>query len=215
MIKKQGGLAGALTALMLLVTVASASAHSTSIGFENAGPGSVNIWLGTYQHGGHHLEGSLRLEGVLGTVFGPTINPFTILTPTGVANKPAGLINGVTNFFPSAGLGVDAPLTGDESIWEGICPACVPTNHWQGVNFVSLGPGDYQFTYVPIASPTAEWTPWNDNFNGTFDLTGVVEPPGPPSVPGPATLTLLGLGLTGLALLRKARARLDSARLPK
>jgi hypothetical protein len=98
MTKKQGGLAGALTALMLFGVVASASAHSTSIGFENAGPNAVTIWLGTYQHGGHHLEGSLRLEGVLGTVFGPVVSPFAILTCTGVACKPAGLINGVELF---------------------------------------------------------------------------------------------------------------------
>jgi len=139
-----------------LVDIGPALSHAFSIGYENAGPGSVTVWLGTYPHGGHHLEGSLQLEGVNGTVFGPTVNPFGTLTADGA--KPAGLIDGLTNFFVSTPLGTPGPLVGSDTIWlTSLCPACGPANHWEGVTFAGLTPGDYQFTYVPIAFPSQEW----------------------------------------------------------
>lgn len=187
-----------------VASIQAANAHAISIGFENAGPGSVNVWLGTYEHGGHHIEGSLSLQGVNGTVYGPTVNPFTLLTPTGIANKPAGLIDGVTNFYPSTPLGVPGPLTGNPSIWESFCPACGPVNHWEGVNFTGLSVGDYQFTYVPIAFPTAEWDPWNSSLLGIFTLSGQVVNPGT-GVPEPASLLLIAGGLAGFASLRRRK----------
>ncbi len=205
-ILKKAVLVAAVGAVALFGAVEQAAAHAFSIGYENAGPNSVNIWLGTYQHGGHHLEGSLNLLGVNSNPFPSTTQPFTMLTPDGVLNKPSGLIDGVTNFYVSTALGVPGPLVASDAIWlSTLCPACGPANHWEGVNFSGLNAGDYQFTYVPIINPSAEWTPYNPSLNGIFTLSAAIVNPGPPSVPAPSTLALLGLGLAGLSFLGRRR----------
>jgi hypothetical protein len=180
-----------------------AMAHAISIGFENAGPGMVNIWLGTYEHGGHHLEGGLQLEGVSGTVFGPVMNAFTMLTGSGVGFKPAGLIDGTTNYYVSGPVGGSGPLVGSEAAFNAECPACGPVNHWEGVTFSGLLAGDYKFTYVPIGAPSQEWEPWNDNLNGIFNLAGVVQP----TVPEPGSVALFGIAFAGLVAARRRKVR--------
>ncbi len=102
----------AILGMAMFFIPSNADAHATSIGFENGGgPGIVNIWLGTYEHGGHHLEGSMNLVGVNGNLYPNTTIPFTLLTGTGFGFKPAGLIDGTTNFFaPCSPTGGSAPL---------------------------------------------------------------------------------------------------------
>jgi hypothetical protein len=167
----------------------------------------VTVWLGTYQHGGHHLEGSLNLIGVLGNPFPSTTVPFTLLTPDGVGNKPAGLIDGVTNFFADWNGDVpnNLPLVGSQTPFNVGCPACGPVNHWEGVTFVGLGPGSYQFTYVPIAFPSEEWALLSTQMNGIFDLTQVITPPG--TAPEPTSLVLLGSAMIAAGMRRYRRSR--------
>ena len=198
MTKKLSILGIAVAAALALGVAKDAAAHATSIGYANAGPGAVTVWLGTYNHGGHHLEGSMQLTGVLGTIYGPTVNPFTLLTGTGAGFKPAGLIDGTTNFFaPNGTVGSSAPLTGvDPVLFGGV-------NHWQGATFAGLTAGDYQFLWTPIANPTAEWSPLNTNMNGIFNLSGTVVTG---DVPEPGTLALVSLAMLGLAARRRRAA---------
>jgi fibronectin-binding autotransporter adhesin len=208
---KKSVLMVAVGAAIGLGAVDKASAHAHSIGYENAGPGAVTIWLGTYTHGGHHLEGSMNLVGVNGTTFASTTLAFTQLTATGEEFKPDGLIDGVTNFYVSTPLGVPGPLVGSQTTWlTSLCPACGPANHWQGVTFSGLAAGDYQFTYVPIANPSLEWDPYNPSLNGVFTLTGeVVNPEEPPvgAIPEPETYALMLAGLGMVAFVARRRKR--------
>lgn len=172
--------------------------HATSIGYTNAGPNAVTVWLGTYGHGGHHLEGSMQLQGVMGTVYGPTIVAFHILTADNA--KPAGLVDGVNNFFDPTGNFTNVPLVGvDPNLFGGV-------NHWQGATFAGLSPGDYQFTWIPANNPTQEWSILNPNMNGVFNLSGQIVNP-PTGVPDSGVTWMMLLGSFGLvAALRRRMA---------
>ena len=189
-----------LSATALLCVAGTTYGHVISIGYENAGPGSVTIWLGTYSQPPSALEGSLNLVGVLGNPFPSTTVAFNLLTtPDGVANMPAGLVDGVNNFWVQYGGGPNSlPLVGSPTSWNTAFPS-LPANHWQGVTFTGLAAGSYQFTYVPIANPSAQWTPWSTQLNGIFDLSGVVQPPSTGVPDAGSSLGLIGLAVVGLA----------------
>lgn len=157
-------------------------AHTNSVGYENAGPGSVNFWYGNWHHT-DFTEGSMQLVGPGG--FNVT-SPFTMVVNT----KPAGLIDGETNFYSDGtqliGIG------GDD------------TYSWQGVNFTGLTAGDYTFTYIPIDSPSADWDPADSIIlSSTVSLSAAVLGGGSGFVPR-ATTTSVGAagaldGLNGSA----------------
>ena len=213
--------AACVTAILIggAFSTSQANAHSTSIGYENGGAvGSVIVWLGTYQHGGHHLEGSMNLTGANGNPYPATTVAFTLAAGAGGAGwtglagyqglaKPAGLIDGVTNFYsPDSNVGGGAPLSASEAGFLAGCPACGPTNHWQGAVFNGLAAGDYQFTWTPIANPSQEWSLLNTNMNGIFTLQGTVIT-GPSGVPIPAIFPIFAavIGLFGWFGWRRRR----------
>ena len=193
MTQKLSILGAAVAAALMLGAVGNASAHATSIGYANAGAGAVTVWLGTYNHGVVTNEGSMMLAGALGTVYGPVTTTFNLLT----TSKPAGLVDGVTNFFDPDTGDANTPLIGvDPNQFGGI-------THWQGATFTGLSAGDYQFTWVPAppAVRTQEWSILNNNMNGIFNLRGVVNP-----TPEPGSLALVGLAIFGLAAVQRRRA---------
>jgi hypothetical protein len=136
-------------ALAFLAAFGTANAHTITIGYANAGPGSVTFWYGSYHNYGapELTEGTMTLVGISGNPFPSTTVPFTLSSAT----KPVGLIDGTTNFY-ATNAGPLAPTDVD---------GLGPVLSWQGVTFTGLQVGQYQFTYNPIAIPSAHWAPWN------------------------------------------------------
>lgn len=132
-----------LALLLVAIPVVTAQAHTTSIGYENSGNYQLTFWYGSY-HGSGQNEGDIRLVG-------PDMNEqgaFDKLT----SSRPSGLDDGTTNFYSG-----------------GPCSTLVDYNcygtaidEWQGRAFGVDAPGEYTFTYVPIASPTQTWEPINN-----------------------------------------------------
>ncbi|MCA1456606.1 autotransporter outer membrane beta-barrel domain-containing protein [Bradyrhizobium sp. BRP22] len=150
---RNGAFAVLSASAFLAWQVEAVQAHTVSIGFENSGPGAVTFWYGTYHAAVPFTEGSLQL---VGGSYAATV-AFTLLTTT----KPGGLIDGTTNFYS------------DGTTLVGTYAGTVAT--WQGASFTGLRAGTYTFTYIPIATPTAEWQPIDSVIlSYTVDLSGAV-----------------------------------------
>jgi outer membrane autotransporter protein len=150
----------ASTFALLACQLEPARAHTVSIGYESSGPGDLTFWFGTYHSGVNYTEGSLQL---VGPNYSAT-NPFTLLTLV----RPAGLIDGTTNFY-SNGTALVGSFAASAYTGSG------PVLAWQGAPFVGLHPGTYTFTYIPIAVPTAQWHPIDSVIlSATVDLSGAL-----------------------------------------
>jgi hypothetical protein len=157
--------------------------HTMTIGYANAGPGAVTFWFGSW----HDLvppffEGSFNLVGVAGNPFPSTTVAFNLSAgcSPGVANcpnKPTGLVDGSTNFYACTVNGADALCPTDQD-------SNGPVNKWQGVTFTGLQAGQYRFTYIPIANPSADWAPANTAVNSSVvTLSGAVVGGGSNEIP--------------------------------
>jgi cytochrome c5 len=135
----------AASALLLGVPTAALS-HTNSIGYVGAGNGTVTFWYGNWHPGTTFTEGSMTLLGVNGTNYSANTVNWTLLQNS----LPTGLVNG-TNYFTSDGSQL-VPYGSNSQV----------SYTWQGVTFTGLGAGDYQFTYNPIAQPTANWAPMDN-----------------------------------------------------
>ena len=181
----------AASALLLGVPTAVLS-HTNSIGYVGDGNGGVTFWYGNWHPGTTFTEGSMTLQGVNGNSFAPTTVNWTLIQNT----MPTGLIPG-TNYFTSDGVNLVPYNTNIQTSYT-----------WQGVSFTGLSAGDYQFTYNPIAQPTANWAPMDSLINsstvtitaaalsgdadgdGINDSTGqTVTPPAPTPPPAPTQVS--------------------------
>lgn len=136
------------------------------------------------------------------------------------------VLNGI-NPLPNPTTGGEGAVTGQEVLFtvNFASPLLLPTDHYFFVPQVQLTNGNFLWLSAPkpVVSPGVPFTPdlqsWIRNgnlepdwlrigtdivggttFNAAFSLTGDVQ-----SVPEPATLALIGLGLVGIALARRRK----------
>ena len=182
----------AVLALSVLGT-SIAQAHTTSIGFFNAGAGAVTFVTGSYSHGGTPVnEGALTLTGINGTTYAATTQAFNI-APTNV--KDSRLVDGVNNFYwgQPFGSALDTSILVDPNIAGGVV-------WWQATTFTGLSAGDYSFTCGTNCGVTAQWDSWGAGVE-TVTLSGTIVN----GVPEASSLILLGLGLAGLGFSRRKK----------
>lgn len=170
----------AVTALASAIAtqfVCTSNAHTISFGFENAGPGTITVWGGSY----HSFPTSPATQGqLLLTPTGggaPISVPFTL----SVGVMPGGLIDGVTNFYAGGATLVNS----DPGIGGGV-------QSWQGATVSGLSAGNFTIQYDPAFSiPSAGWEPWDASIRGgsaVFISAAVI---GSASSITPPVLTLL------------------------
>jgi hypothetical protein len=136
-----------LVSITLSLMTGEVNAHASAVGYVNSGQNCVTMWYKSW-HGNAapFTEGSLDLVGINGNSFPLTNTAFDLTSGT----LPSGLIAG-DNYFFACSSNPNGFCSTDEDQQGG--------NKWQGVEYCGLQPGDYQFTYIPIANPSQDWEP--------------------------------------------------------
>jgi hypothetical protein len=189
-------------ALMVSLFTGVAYGHAITMGYENAGSiGAVDLWMGSYHTGSSsNFEGSLTLTGINGNSYAANTVNFSLWDP----NKPAGLVDGVNNFYAATQHNAGSALD-DGTYWS----ANLETNYgdatnWQGVSFTGLTSGDYDFSYA-CSGCSMYWDPWNSGLTSSFTLTDDVIAGSP--IPEPTVIALFTAGLFGLGLVRRRKVQ--------
>lgn len=186
-----------LAMALALLFGGTANAHTISIGSFNAGsPGSVSVVLGTYSHGGPLVQGAIQL--IAGPTSPSAVTPFT----TVLLSAPLGLIDGVNNFYADSTPATWGSLPSDSFNQPTNTVGIGPVVNWMPATFTGLAAGLYTYQITGMTAVN-----WNNINSFEANWTGTLVIPGSSTgVPEPASTLLLGLGLVGLAAVRKRRA---------